>query len=188
MKQFNKVEQLIANSSKDVYENQLVDFIKQVVCTYYKVDIEQLLTTTRLRLVVKARQVVMYLLCVNSKIPKVNIAKRFNKDHSTVIHSKKTIEGYLEWDKELSKEVNELQNLIIMKAKSYVNSLNVEEDFYFIDLNNFHSLRCNERKAIILVGYSEEEVNEFSITQNLKKVFKKHKNKGLYILEKLNYI
>ncbi len=54
---------------------------------------EHLMSKTRKREIVTARQTIFYLLRKYSKHSLTYIAKQFNKDHATVLHSQRTIEN-----------------------------------------------------------------------------------------------
>lgn len=180
-----KVEKEIVSNSKLAYENALVDFVKQVVCKYYCQDLDCLKLFTRRKEIVKVRQVSMYLILKNSKITLKRLGEHFGFNHATVIYSQRTICGYLEFDKDLQKEIDELQSSIFLKAKAIVNNLDLQKDFYFIDLNNFTSLKIDNSKAIILSGYSADEEKKIKKLLNYSLLDKKHENTGMYILEKL---
>lgn len=128
----------------------------------------------------------MYLIMNNSKISTTDLGQKFGCDHSTVIHSTKTIKNYIAWDKELLKELEDLQKLINLKSKAMLNNLDLEKDFYYIDMNKITSFKLAPEKAILMVGFTEEE------TMRMKQLFfrdaeaKEHDNTGMYILEKIN--
>lgn len=172
---------IVQNTS---YDSMLMDFIKEVVSNYYKVDFDKFMSTNRRREYVKARQVCMYLISKNSKISQKTIGKAFYKDHATVIHSKKTISNYLDWDEELRREIDDLQKVITYKARAIVNNFSLEKDFYYIDMNDFTSVKPNKNQAIILVGYSDKETEEFIKHNHILTQPRNHTRKGMYILEK----
>ena len=101
------------------------------------------------------------------------IGNYFNKDHATVIHSNTVIKNYLDWDKDLRTQVEELQNVIRLKGKATMEGFSLDNDFYYIDLNNYSSFKNENGKAIILTGYTQEEIEYFKYKSN-----KAHKYKN----------
>lgn len=181
-----EVETMLAQSERKQYNERLVEFVKAVVCAYYGKDISTFSNKSRKAICVKIRQVSMYLIMNNSKISTTDLGQKFGCDHSTVIHSTKTIKNYIAWDKELLKELEDLQKLINLKSKAMLNNLDLEKDFYYIDMNKITSFKLAPEKAILMVGFTEEE------TMRMKQLFfrdaeaKEHDNTGMYILEKIN--
>lgn len=180
-----KSEQELILGSRKTNQDSAMQFIKEVVARYYGMDVSCFdMNRIRKKELVKVRQVSMFLIAKNIKVSLVDIGKHFGKDHSTVIHARRTIENYLSWDKDLQREVSELENAIRVKVSVKEGSFNLENDFYYIDLNNISSLKVSKTKSIILSGFTDEEVKR--ISQMFKSVpeQRKHKNTGMYILEK----
>ena len=178
-------EDLISNS-KSSYEKKFCEFVKNVVSSYYGQKIELFEQKTRKKAVIKLRQVAIYLMCKNSKMTLESIGKLFSKDHATVLYSRNVLEGYLIWDKELKKELEELQNLIDLKSRAILENFSLEKDFYYIDLNDFISIK-NREKAIILSGYTKEEIENFKQLNNINIKEVNHSKTGMYILNKIEH-
>lgn len=72
--------------------------VLQVCAEEYSVRVEDLLSKSRRRGLVTPRQMAMKILRYNFKYPLsvVEIGRVFGRDHTTVIHSTRTIIGYLE--------------------------------------------------------------------------------------------
>lgn len=179
----NVNEDLISNS-KSSYEKNFCEFVKNIVCSYYGQDIELFDQKSRKRAVIKLRQVAIYLMCKNSKMTLESIGRFFRKDHATVLYSRNVLEGYLIWDKELKKELDELQNLIELKSRAILENFSLEKDFYYIDMNDFYSIK-NKEKAIILSGYTKEEIENFKKLNNINIKEVEHNKTGMYILNKI---
>ena len=63
--------------------------------------------------------------------------------------------------------------------------VDIEEQYYYIDLNSIYSIKIDNTKSIILNGFNEEEANAFIQSfKNVKEELKEHQNTGIYILEK----
>lgn len=87
-------------------------YIEQVVCTYLEVHPKTLGGVKRTRDIVFARQVIMFLIRRYSTLSLVNIGKRYNKDHTTVIHSLRTIGNLMETDPVVRSQVRHLESEI----------------------------------------------------------------------------
>ena len=184
MKKNAKIIEKIFIESTSSYNKLLANFVKKIVCSYYGVEENLLGYKTRRREVVKCRQISMYLLKKHSMMSLSSIGLEFDKDHATVIHSNRTINAYLDWDKDLQKEINELEKVVLLKTSAMLNNFSIEKDFYYIDLNMFLSVKVQPEKSIIFSGYSELEVDNLMKELGIVAQIKAHKNKGMYVLEK----
>ncbi|MGL4993136.1 MAG: chromosomal replication initiator protein DnaA [Bacteroidales bacterium] len=89
------------------------DQIKEVVCAYYQVDIKDFLSSSRKSEVVLARQVSMYLCKKYTDLSYNSIGEVSGKrNHATVIHACRTITNYLENNKELKSQLDEIENML----------------------------------------------------------------------------
>lgn len=160
------------------------EFIKTVVTDFYGVEVDKINSKNRKREVVKVRQVGMYLMFVNTTMGPSKIASLYKKDHATALHAYKVIDGYLTWDKDLITEVDKLQKKIEVKTKVLMKGLDLDKDYYYIDLVTFSSLKLENGKAIILHGFTNDEINEFKNLNTIQCTTRKHDNTQLYVLEK----
>ena len=78
--------------------------IIQAVADFYRLTLKDLRSTRRDRAIVRPRQLAMYLTKQLTPMALPDIAKFFERDHTTVIHAVKTIEEYLKRDKQLMRE------------------------------------------------------------------------------------
>ena len=78
--------------------------IIQAVADFYRITLKDLRSTRRDRAIVRPRQLAMYLTKQLTPMALPDIAKFFERDHTTVIHAVKTIEEYLKRDKQLARE------------------------------------------------------------------------------------
>jgi len=185
MNQKQKIIQIIENDARINYEKNIMNFIIQITCDYYDTNTLDLFSKTRRREVVKTRQVSMYLIRNNTKINLMDIARHFKKDHSTVIYSKSTIGNYIEWDKDLSSEIEYLQNKVDYHKKTIRRDIILEPTFYHINLDEIISIKLKNDKAIILKGFTSEELQTFDFNEAIKNESKRyHTDTGLSIIEK----
>lgn len=90
-----------------------VDSIIKAVSERYDIPFKDLASKTRKREVVYARQVAMTMLHRYSRISLKNIGIKFNRDHTTVIHSKNTIQDLIDTDDMVKQDVKQMEYLII---------------------------------------------------------------------------
>lgn len=106
-----EVKFLIKNSIKPK-KIVSIDTVVKGVSDYYNVDERVIYEKTRRKEIVKARQVIMFVLRedFNESYPSIG-AKLGGKDHTTVIHSYEKIKSELEHDPHLMKELEDIRVL-----------------------------------------------------------------------------
>ncbi len=96
-------------------ENKVtIDLIQNIVCRYFKISKSEMLSPRRSRYLVRPRQTAIYLskMLTSKSLPE--IGRSFsNRDHTTVIHSVKTIEKLRKEDNELNVNIDTLKNKIL---------------------------------------------------------------------------
>ena len=93
-----------------------IENIIKIVCDYFKLNVREMLSKRRSRYLVRPRQIAMYLTknLTSKSLP--DIGREFsNRDHTTVIHSVKTIDKLKGRDEEMSKAIEKLKNKILYK-------------------------------------------------------------------------
>ena len=103
-------------------ENKVtIDLIQTVVCQFFKISKNEMLSARRSRYLVRPRQTAIYLakLLTSKSLPE--IGRSFsNRDHTTVIHSVKTIEKLRKQDKELNLNIDNLKNKILYNKENEI--------------------------------------------------------------------
>jgi chromosomal replication initiator protein len=90
-----------------------IEDIQRIVARHYNVSKTELLSNRRTRSIVKPRQVAMYLAKVMTPRSLPEIGRRFGgRDHTTVLHAVRKIEGMSGDDKQLAQEIELLKRLI----------------------------------------------------------------------------
>jgi chromosomal replication initiator protein len=90
-----------------------IEDIQRVVARHYNVSKADLLSSRRTRTIVKPRQVAMYLAKVLTPRSLPEIGRRFGgRDHTTVLHAVRKIEGLVAGDKILAEEIELLKRMI----------------------------------------------------------------------------
>jgi chromosomal replication initiator protein len=87
--------------------------IQHVVARHYDISVIDLLSHRRTARIVAPRQVAMYLAKRLTLKSLPEIGRRFNgRDHTTVLHAVRKIEGLLQHDADVSHEINVLETLL----------------------------------------------------------------------------
>ncbi len=124
---YNKVPSLsetkvILKDLLNMSENKVtIDLIQTTVCKFFKISKNEMLSARRSRYLVRPRQTAIYLtkLLTSKSLPE--IGRSFsNRDHTTVIHSVKTIEKLRQEDKELNSNVDNLKNKILYNKENEI--------------------------------------------------------------------
>ena len=103
-------------------ENKVtVDAIQSLVCKFFKISKNEMLSSRRSRYLVRPRQTAIYLTKILTPKSLPEIGREFsNRDHTTVIHSIKTIENLKKNDTELSANIDSLKNQILYNNSNEV--------------------------------------------------------------------
>jgi chromosomal replication initiator protein len=106
-------KRVMKNFVKTAQREMTIENIQKLVCDYYHVAYERLLTKTRKREVVLARQITMYFAKKYTKQSLKTIGDHFGGfDHTTVIHSCQTVENLMETDMEYKENLLDLQQKV----------------------------------------------------------------------------
>ena len=103
-------------------ENKVdIDNIQTIVCKYFKISKNEMLSPRRSRYLVRPRQAAIYLAKMLTSKSLPEIGRSFaNRDHTTVIHSVKTIEKLRKEDNELNLSIDSLKNKILYKQDNEI--------------------------------------------------------------------
>ena len=96
-------------------ENKVtIDLIQTLVCKFFKISKNEMLSSRRSRYLVRPRQTAIYLTKILTSKSLPEIGREFsNRDHTTIIHSVKTIEKLKENNAEMVDNINKLKNQIL---------------------------------------------------------------------------
>ena len=121
---YNKVPNLaetkvVLKDLLNLAENKVtIDLIQTIVCKFFKISKNEMLSSRRSRYLVRPRQTAIYLTKILTSKSLPEIGREFsNRDHTTVIHSVKTIEKIKENDPEMVDNINKLKNQILYSNK-----------------------------------------------------------------------
>ena len=117
---YNKIPSLaetkvILKDLLNLSENKVtIDLIQTLVCKFFKISKNEMLSSRRSRYLVRPRQTAIYLTKILTSKSLPEIGREFsNRDHTTIIHSVKTIEKLKEKDSEMVENINKLKNQIL---------------------------------------------------------------------------
>ena len=124
---YNKIPSLtetkvILKDLLNLSENKVtIDLIQIIVCKFFKISKNEMLSSRRSRYLVRPRQTAIYLakLLTSKSLPEIGRAFS-NRDHTTVIHSVKTIEKLRKEDNELNFNIDSLKNKILYSKENEI--------------------------------------------------------------------
>ena len=124
---YNKIANLsevkiILKDLLNLSENKVtVDLIQTLVCKFFKISKNEMLSSRRSRYLVRPRQAAIYLTKILTSKSLPEIGREFsNRDHTTIIHSVKTIEKLTSEDEELKSNIDNLKNQILYNKNNEV--------------------------------------------------------------------
>jgi chromosomal replication initiator protein len=124
---YNKVPNLseikvVLKDLLNLSENKVtIDLIQTTVCKFFKISKNEMLSSRRSRYLVRPRQIAIYLTKILTSKSLPEIGREFsNRDHTTIIHSVKTIEKLKEEDSEMVSNINNLKNQILYNKENEI--------------------------------------------------------------------
>jgi len=124
---YNKVPNLseikvVLKDLLNLAENKVtIDLIQSIVCKFFKISKNEMLSSRRSRYLVRPRQTAIYLTKILTSKSLPEIGREFsNRDHTTIIHSVKTIERLKENDQEMTNNINNLKNQILYNKENEI--------------------------------------------------------------------
>ena len=101
--------------------NVTIDLIQTIVCKYFKISKNEMLSSRRSRYLVRPRQIAIYLTKILTTKSLPEIGREFsNRDHTTIIHSVKTIEKLKEKNSDMNDSISKLKNIIIYNKEDEI--------------------------------------------------------------------
>ncbi len=101
--------------------NVTIDQIQSLVCKFFKISKNEMLSSRRSRYLVRPRQTAIYLTKILTSKSLPEIGREFsNRDHTTIIHSVKTIEKLKKNDLELNANIDTLKNKILYNKNNEI--------------------------------------------------------------------
>lgn len=85
-----------------------------IVAEYYGVKPHELKRQTRKREIAEARQICMWLRLKHTRDSLMTIGRRYNKDHTTVLHAKKVVNNLMDTNREFRERLETIENIIAL--------------------------------------------------------------------------
>ena len=91
-----------------------IDKVQTVVCEYFNISREMLLSKTRKRQIVQARQIAMYMSrnMINCSLSTIG-SEIGGKDHATVLHACTTVSDLMSTDKTFKQYVTDIEKMLV---------------------------------------------------------------------------
>lgn len=97
------LKELIIEKDKKVID---LDYIKEVVASFYSISVQDLYSKSRAQNIVFPRHIAMYISRTMTDLSLIKIAESFNRDHSTLIHAIEKIENLIIDDETVKDEID----------------------------------------------------------------------------------
>ena len=113
---------IILKDLLNLNENNItIDLIQTIVCKYFKISKNEMLSSRRSRYLVRPRQTAIYLTKILTTKSLPEIGREFsNRDHTTIIHSVKTIEKLKEKNSDMNDNISKLKHIIIYNKEDEI--------------------------------------------------------------------
>ena len=105
------IQKIVGEENRDIS----IDKVQKTVCEYFNITRDDLLSKSRKRQIVQARQIAMYLsrqMISNCSLATIG-AEIGGKDHATVLHACNTVTDLMSTDKVFRKYVNDLEQILL---------------------------------------------------------------------------
>lgn len=91
-----------------------IDKVQRVVCEYFNISLDEMLSKTRRRQIVQARQIAMYMSrsLINCSLSTIG-AEIGGKDHATVLHACTTVSDLMSTDKTFRQYVSDIEKILV---------------------------------------------------------------------------
>ena len=103
-------EKIVGEQQTDI----TIDKVQKVVCDYFNITRDTLLSKTRKRQIVQARQIAMYMSrsLINCSLSTIG-AEIGGKDHATVLHACTTVSDLMSTDKAFKQYVTDIEKMLV---------------------------------------------------------------------------
>ena len=103
-------EKIVGEQQNDI----TIDKVQKVVCDYFNITRDNLLSKTRKRQIVQARQIAMYMSrsLINCSLSTIG-AEIGGKDHATVLHACTTVSDLMSTDKTFKQYVSDIEKILV---------------------------------------------------------------------------
>lgn len=107
-------EKILSNLTKETPARLTIEFIQKAVAEYFKIHLQDIKSARRLKTISLPRQIAMYLARKHTTASFPEIGQKFGgKDHSTVIHAFRKMEGEVKNNPQMTHDISELEKKIL---------------------------------------------------------------------------
>ena len=107
-------EEVVGNLIGEPQNDITIDRVQKVVCEYFNITRDTLISKSRKRQIVQARQIAMYMIrnfISNCSLSTIG-AELGGKDHATVLHACSTVSDLMETDKSFKQYVSDIESIL----------------------------------------------------------------------------
>ena len=103
-------EKIVGEQQNDV----TIDKVQKIVCDYFNISRDELVSKTRKRQIVQARQIAMYMSrnLINCSLSTIGM-EIGGKDHATVLHACTTVNDLMSTDKSFRQYVSDIEKMLV---------------------------------------------------------------------------
>jgi chromosomal replication initiator protein len=107
-------EQITEKIVGEEHNELTIEKVQRVVCDYFNITRDDLLSKTRKRNIVQARQIAMYMSrnLINVSLSTIG-SEIGGKDHATVLHACTTVTDLMSTDKAFKQYVNDIEKILV---------------------------------------------------------------------------
>jgi chromosomal replication initiation ATPase DnaA len=95
----------------------LVSEIQSAVCQHFSLPLQAMTSPCRARDYARPRQIAMYLCRLHTRCSLPDLGRRFDRDHSTVLHAVRHIGSLRRRDENVERDVNIISRVIGLRAQ-----------------------------------------------------------------------
>ena len=179
------IKKVIEAATGTVNKEEIFEMVASVVCGFLTLEVGVLHSKSRIREVVYARQ--LFVFFCRQLLPSVTlreIGERVNCTHATVMHSITNIKNLCDTDDSHLYDVTTISRILRLSLEE-IGIETRDQESYCLNLNECISAKMGTEKAVVLIGYSEHEINMIlryisGGDESIK--HRKHLNTGLFLL------
>ena len=105
-------QDILKDMLRSIDRKTTIDEIQKKVAEYFNISVKELQSSRRARTVARPRQIAMYLAKQLTSRSLPEIGRKFDRDHTTVMHAVRKVEGLIGEDSGLAESVNALRRML----------------------------------------------------------------------------
>ena len=105
-------QDILKDMLRSIDRKTTIDEIQKKVAEYFNISVKELQSSRRARTVARPRQIAMYLAKQLTSRSLPEIGRKFDRDHTTVMHAVRKVEGFIGEDASLAESVNVLRRAL----------------------------------------------------------------------------